>query len=320
MKKTYLSGTFLSMVLLLSGCGDPEPIYETITKPWNKEATLEFTSSTYQEVGKGEETAEFTFNSSQEHFNVASDRSWCTARVEDNCRLIVSVEANTYANNRLATITIVAGYEDNVTAPQTVQVLQKPGDTQLPAIGTILDNGIVFWNSSNAETAGYKIVSLKRMYGKPWSTVQEETGADSKSDAWYNIEQVKLLGHMEDYPAINFCDTLDNGAGWYLPAENEFPDIMMLYNGGTLPTNTKPSLLTQAERDARASFEALIAQNGGDPFNSMGESENGDSYWLSNEQSATNGRYVRVGAYLINNGAKTSTARGARCVRYYNLQ
>ncbi len=313
MKKTYI----IAALLCLAGCkeGDPEIIH--VPSKWNLEATLEFTSEIHKEVGNGTSEATFTFVSSQENFTVTTDRPWCSAEVEENNRLVVSVEPNSYNNERRAVITIVAGIYDNVTAPKTVTVKQAAGATVIPAVGEIYGTGIVYWSSTAIDTAGFRTVSLKRLYGidAQWSTEQAEVGL---TDTKYGANNVAKLTDLSSYPAFNFCDTLPEsmGQGWYLPARDEFTGIMTLYNGGITAVKALP---TSEEQANRATFEALLTRHGGDPFNTD-ITGNGQSYWTSTESNWEDAHYVRVWSYAASTASKTGSARGARCIQYFDMR
>lgn len=302
----------------LVGCSEPEPTYIRNTLPWNKEATLQFISPTSTTIEAAAQEVVFDFVSSQENFEVKSDREWCSATVVDNCKLVVNVDKNEYGNNRMATITIVAGIYDNVTAPQSVSVYQGPGEIAIPKVGDIYGTGVVYWSSTSAVDAGFRVVSLKRAYGLPaqWSIDFNLTGMDDKNNGLNNVAKIEYLN---EYPAFNYCATMaeNGGQGWYLPALNEWDDIMKLYNGGKTPTKGMP---TTEEQNARAAFEKFLAANGGDPFNSFVASTNGDSYWTSTEASLEDAYAVLTWNHKTLNASKTGSKRGARCIQHFDLR
>ncbi|MBR3854311.1 MAG: hypothetical protein IKM41_07155 [Tidjanibacter sp.] len=310
--------TALLTTLLLGGCGEPEPTYVYNENPDNKEAYLKFLSEMSTTVDAKAQEVVFDLVSTHKQFDIKVDRKWCTAEVRDNNKLVVSVEKNEFGNNRVATITIITGIEDNVTAPQSVSVYQGPGEIAIPKVGDIYGTGVVYWASTAAADAGFRTVSLKRAYGlaAQWSIDFQETGMTDKNDGLKNVEKIEFLN---EYPAFNFCATMEEnmGKGWYLPALNEWDDIFLLYNGGITPTKGLP---TAAEQEARAAFEAFLAANGGDPFNAFVASSNGDSYWTSTESSLEDAYCVLTHNHKILEGSKTGSKRGARCVQYFDLK
>ena len=77
-----------------------------------------------------------------------------------------------------------------------------------------------------------------------------------------------------------------------------------------------PGQLPAEEQAARAAFDKVFTDHGGILLNTMGDTENGDSYWASTE--TTDGKkacYIRFGKYASTNNAKTGSARYVRCVR-----
>ena len=315
MKNIYIISVGL---LLLSGCREGEPNEVRTTLPWNLEATLEFTAAVTQYIDNGEAAATFNFTSSQEHFTVTADRPWCRTEVQDNNKLVVTANPNPYNNIRVARVTVVAGIYDNVTAPKTLQVWQEAGSQSIPQVGELYGDGVVYWASAEPDTAGFRVMSLKRQYGinAQWSAEMITTGA---KDPKYGASNRDRITDISSYPAFYFCDTLsrNKGQGWYLPARDEFNDIMKLYNGGTMPAKGLPSA---AEQTKRAAFETFLTANGGDPFNGPDPPANGQSYWTSTESDWETATYVRVWNYAVATGSKSSSARGARCVQYFDLR
>lgn len=315
-KKAYILA--IAVVAMMVGCSEPEPIYVKKPNPWNEEATLTFTSDKSTTVDSQKQEVVFNFESSMDQFEIKTDRAWCTAKVVDNNKLVVEVEKNEFSNNRVATITIVAGVYDNITAPQSVSVYQTPGATAIPKVGDIYGTGVVYWASTEAANAGFRTVSLKRAYGldAQWSIDFQQTGMTDKKDGRKNVEKIEFLN---EYPAFNYCATMaeNHGQGWYLPALNEWDDIFLLYNGGITPTKGLP---TAAEQAKRAEFEAFLAANGGDPFNAFVASSNGDSYWTSTESDLENAYCVLTHNHKTLEGSKTGSKRGARCIQHFDLK
>ncbi|MBP3383209.1 MAG: hypothetical protein J6K78_04800 [Tidjanibacter sp.] len=316
-KRTHI---FIAAVVavMVAGCSQPEPIYVKKPNPYNEEAKLEFLSDKTHTVNAEKQEVIFEFKSNMDRFDIQVDRDWCSATVVDNNKVVVEVEKNEYSNNRVATITIVAGIYDNITAPQTITVYQGPGEIALPKVGDLYGAGVVYWVSTAAADAGFRVMSLKRAYGMPaqWSIDFQVTGMTDRLDGRKNMEKIEFLN---EYPAFNYCATMaeNHGKGWYLPALNEWNDILLLYNGGLTPTKGVP---TAAEVAKRNEFESFLAANGGDPFNAYVASSNGDSYWTSTEINEEDAYYVLVYKSSTNGGSKTGSKRGARCVQHFDLR
>ena len=131
-KKAYILA--IAVVAMMVGCSEPEPIYVKKPNPWNEEATLTFTSEKSTTVDSQKQEVVFNFESSMDQFEIKTDRAWCTAKVVDNNKLVVEVEKNEFSNNRVATITIVAGVYDNIPkwATSTAQALSIGQAPRLP--------------------------------------------------------------------------------------------------------------------------------------------------------------------------------------------
>jgi len=316
MKKSIFLITALACGGILTGCqDDPKP---TERDAWNQTTELSFPESE-KTVSKEGGIVVFSMQTNQVAFKLATDDVWYSAYTLDNDKVVVTVQNNRLAIPRTGTIRIQAGPFDNDENVQTLTVSQEPGDIRLPALGDVVNGGIVFWSQEEPVMA-YKVLSLNRIYGTTakWSEEQVVTGATSPTDGEAN-QAVIAARDISKYPSFAFCANMAGG-GWYLPSQNEFLEVVKLFNGGELPSAAKPEALSEQERAARAAFEKKLADNGGDVFNDKPDNDNGNSYWTSTESSDKNGIYVRVGAYATGAGAKTGTARGARCVKYYEVQ
>ncbi|MBR3931758.1 MAG: hypothetical protein IKJ46_04190 [Tidjanibacter sp.] len=306
------------VAMMVVGCSEPEPVYVTKPNPYNEEAKLEFLSENTSTVNAEKQEVCFDFKSNMDCFDIKVDRDWCSAKVVDNNKVVVEVEKNQYNNNRMATITIVAGIYDNITAPQTLTVYQGRGEIDLPKVGDLYGTGVVYWVSSAAADAGFRVVSLKRAYGMPaqWSMVTQFMGM---KDTKFGSKNVEKIDNLDNFPAFNYCATMaeNHGQGWYLPAVNEWSDILVLYNGGLTPTKGLP---TAAEMAKRTEFESFLAANGGDPFNAFVYSSNGDSYWTSTEIDDVEAYYIGVYKNNTTGGNKTSVKRGVRCIQHFDLR
>ena len=315
-KKAYI--IVAAVAAMMVGCTKPDPVYIKKPNPWNEEATLEILSDKTLTIDAKQQEVVFNIEASIPEFEVKVDRDWCTAKVVNGNQLVVEVEKNEFSNNRVATITIVAGVYDNITAPQSVTVYQGPGEIALPKVGDIYGTGVVYWVSTAAADAGFRVMSLKRLYGiqAQWSIDFQVTGMTDRKDGRKNMEKV---ANMSDHPAFNYCATMaeNNGKGWYMPAVDEWDNILLLANGGLPLTKGTP---TDAEKTKRAEFESFLAANGGDPFNAFVASSNGDSYWTSTEIDEEKAYYILVNKCSTTGGSKTGDKRGVRCVQHFDLR
>lgn len=64
-------------------------------------------------------------------------------------------------------------------------------------------------------------------------------------------------------PILEYCKD-----GWYLPARNEMEAVFTAYNGGPSQSiGVKPDAIKQEEKDARAAWDKILTDNGGDVMN-----------------------------------------------------
>ena len=131
------------------------------------------------------------------------------------------------------------GTEDNASSAQSLSKTSAPykvGDYYND--GT--KEGIVF-EVTNGGYSG-KIVSLEQNKCK-WSEKEVDTGATSKRDGMYNMQNIRSLENWQnDYPPFAWCVSL--GDGWYLPALDELKAIyaQLTAINNTLKAKGKPEL------------------------------------------------------------------------------
>ncbi len=116
-------------------------------------------------------------------------------------------------------------------------------------------------------------------------------------------------------PILEYCKD-----GWYIPARREMEEVFNAYNGGASQTpGSKPNAIKQEEKDARAAWDKILTDNGGDVMNAKAETTAGDSYFTSTEaEDATKVYYVRFGQWnpgLTGVKYSASPARYVRCIR-----
>ena len=176
--------------------------------------------------------------------------------------------------------------------------------------------GVVFWVSEDGSSA--KIVSLDRTASTvAWSTAgQTLLGVDNRKDGAVNTAILKASEEADSMPILSFCEA--HGDGWYWPARDELQAVFEAYNGTSFDgaTNQQPGAITDAEKAARAKFDGLLTSNGGTVMNAAADNNNGESYWTSQEDSATKACYVRFGKKAYGtDGTKTNANRYGRCVK-----
>jgi len=243
---------------------------------------------------------------------------WLKAEIEGDKLKITALSENSSSEIRQTTLTVSS-------AKISVEVtVSQSAAKDVNKVGTAYGkDGIYFWrNPDNPKQ--YKVVSAKaekRAWGPQVVAGCPGTTISDSEVACANIR--KLAQYKTDSFALQFCDGL--GGGWHLPNYAEAENLFEAYNGlrfdnkkGSATQNT-PANLTKAEKDARAAFDKVMTSIGGVLLNTAASTENGDSFWLCSENTAgTNAFYFRVGWPGYTHGAKTSTARFARCIKVVN--
>lgn len=262
-----------------------------------------------------------------------SAEEWLEVRVSTANIIFLAKAANEAKTPRGAYVNIIAGPEVYHTTTK-VYVSQEEGIKQVSHLREVHDGGIVFWQNVENEK-DVKIISLSRLKAdKGWctSTVQDvKCNADSLYDGVYNTNAIikvaadNLIDLATNFFAVNYCKSM--GEGWYLPAKNELLDLFAVYNNvktWELASKEKFVDIPDNEKQARRDFEAILAKNGGDVFDSMGEdpAKNGDSYFSSTEDPDNVQKvfYLRVGSLDNVTQTKRGTARYVRCAKKITLE
>lgn len=287
-------------------------------------ATLSVSPSQVGLTSEAGATAEATVTTNKNSYTIAIEGdggTWLSVSQAENKITFTALSQNAGDGPRTATVNVVAGSGDNmVTVPVTVsqqkaitvepfkvgEYITKDGNTALA------EGGIVFWVDP-ADPTKAKIVSLKREslqwtinFASAFGTIDTENG-------YANTQTIAQSEHAIDIPAIQYCK--DRGEGWYWPAKDELIALYDAYNGNHNSTSY-PNALPEEEKASRAAFDKLFTDQGGVILNTVGDTENGDSYWASTETAdGTKAWYVRFGKYVSTNNAKTGSARYVRCVR-----
>ena len=249
-----------------------------------------------------------------EEISVSTDASWCKAEISGLVITVTVLEANPATEKRSANLVI-----DGRRMVKKVPVIQ---DAKLPAslVGTAYGTeGVYFWRNPD-NPYEYKVVSA-RAEKLAWGPATVAGCSGSKLSTEAACEKIRANGDYAtaDY-GLKFCDAL--GEGWNMPNHDDAENLFEAYNSLRFDnkkgpaTVDKPSSITDAERAARAAFEAVLASIGGVPMNSMSPTENGDSIWLC--QEATTGvkaYYFRFGSPSYTTIEKSSTGRFVRCIK-----
>lgn len=272
-------------------------------------------------------TAEATVTTNKKSFAIVVEgegSTWLSA-VQDGDKIkFAALSANTGEETRTATVTVTAGAGDTQ-ATVSVTVNQQKVENEKPAfrIGEFVkmdgdkelaEGGIVFWVEGN----NAKILSLKRS-ATPVNWANEgfvdALGLTDQEDGEANTRKMKESAMAANLPALEYCKD-----GWYLPARNEMEEVFRAYNGGpSQSVGAKPDAIKQEEKDARAAWDKILTDNGGDVMNAKAGNTAGDSYFTSTEaEDASKVFYVRFGQWNPGlTGAKyaKSPARYVRSIR-----
>ena len=239
-----------------------------------------------------------------------SAQEWLSTKIVQRCLTLIYTRNDSGAE-RTARIYLTAGnIEKTVTLTQPVYI--DPADGYV--VGDQIEEGagIIYWTDPTDPTIA-KAVSVARTTGLAWSSDTSASGAGSFTNGAENAEYL----NNEKFAAAYYCSQL--GEGWYLPARDELIELFEAYNGTSAEQATieQPGKISSAEKSARAAFDAYLAAAGGDPMNSGGESENGNSYWSSTEYEldASQAYFVRFGKYVYEPISKTSSTRYVRCIK-----
>ncbi len=262
----------------------------------------------------------------------ADAAEWLSAEITRRC-LTVSYKENTVEEERTGRIGITAGSIQltvTVTQPGYVPSGPEPGPDPDDGIYELYDiyfengvaMGVVFWTSEDKKSA--LVVSLDRTGALvPWSYDGTHVIGTGAGDGAANTSLLLASDEASSIPALEFCSS--HGEGWYWPAMDEMVTLFETYNGTSYDAATKsePANITEAEKEARARFDRLLTDNGGTALNTASETDRGDQYWTSTEQTFTDGvtygSSFRFGkAYASGAGdmmVKTKATRYVRAVK-----
>jgi C-type mannose receptor len=145
-----------------------------------------------------------------------------------------------------------------------------------PSVGTVCADGSIFVGDGNMY-----VTDVDQSAGIEWSTVDQNTEADSSTDGAANQAWIVAYRTLSQYPAFQLCENLNRHGhtDWFLPARYQIRDILHPAIGGS---------------------------NSGD-------------YWASDERDYNSAWVVRIDAGSIyddyKDGRGTSGMKKVRCVR-----
>lgn len=276
------------------------------------------------EEGATKEVTVTTNKSSYTYVVEGEDVTWLKHEQNGDKVTFTALSANTSDEVRKVTVTFTAGSEDNQATSIVTVAQEKVPAAAAFQIGEyvtkdggvdLAEGGIVFWTEGNEA----KILSLKRSETPlNWVTdpnLNTGLGLTDEADGEINTQKMRESSIAASIPALDLCKN-----GWYLPARNELEEIFKVYNGGLASASgLKPNAITPEEKEARAAWDKILTDNGGDKMNAQTETVAGDSYLTSTEAAdATKVYYVRFGQWNPGlSGAKYSgsPARYVRCIR-----
>ena len=253
-----------------------------------------------------------------------TSNTWLSAAQDGDKIKFTTLSKNEGDDVRTGTVTVTAG-SGNAQATVTVTIRQQKEETEVPAfqIGDFVkmdggkelaEGGIVFWVEGN----NAKILSLKHSAtAVNWSDegFMDALGLTDQEDGEGNTKKMRESAIAANIPILEYCKD-----GWYLPARNEMEAVFTAYNGGVSQSvGMKPDAIKQEEKEARAAWDKILTDNGGDVMNEKADNTAGDSYFTSTEaDDASKVFYVRFGQWNPGlTGAKyaKSPARYVRCIR-----
>lgn len=272
-------------------------------------------------------TADVTVSTNKPSFAYVIEgngNTWLSAVQNGDKIKFTTLSKNDGEEDRSTIVTVTAGSGD-AQATVTITIKQLKEQMEAPAFqigdfvkmdgGTELaEGGIVFWVEGN----NAKILSLKRSATAiNWANdgFIDALGLTDPEDGEANTQKMRESAIAANIPILEYCKD-----GWYLPARNEMEEVFKAYNGGSSQSiGLKPDAIKQEEKDARAAWDKILTDNGGDVMNEKAGDTAGDSYYTSTEaDDASKVFYVRFGQWNPGlTGAKyaKTPARYVRCIR-----
>lgn len=271
----------------------------TVTQAEMGAPLLLLSSATANLAKEANSYAEITATTNQTDLSAvvaAGGAAWCTAVFTGSTLKITATSENTDPTPRTTTVTVTGSSAGGTTVSKDVTVSQAG---QGYRVGDFASGGIIFWISE--DQASYKVISLAEATANDarWCTARTPlVGADNLDDGAYNVAKMKAVdATLAMFPAAKFCN--DMGAGWYMPAKNEFTQI---YNAA----------ITAADPTG-GTFNGYITEKGGTGLNYT------TYYFTSSEVSETNATLCRFNAWGFTSLVKDGATRLARCVKKVDM-
>ncbi len=180
--------------------------------------------------------------------------------------------------------------------------------------------GMVFWVDPSDNTCG-KAISLSYASTTSFSTVVDTCYIFSTINGYANTQYfLNAVEDQDNLNAINYCTGL--GDYWYLPALQEWKEVMEVYNNCAIDyvTVARPYAISAEELVARAAFDTMLVRAGGAILNNDKDVDSGLEHWTSSEDPDAYGyqMYLRFGYYGVSSRIKSRTsdmiARGMQII------
>lgn len=266
----------------------------------------------YKNIGS---SATVVINTTADDITAEYDADWLSVDVNNRRVIYTITAANETGEPRIALVKLYSGeWMQEITVTQSEL---EESEIKLLKVGDLTEDGLgmIFWVDPENPEVG-KAISLQRRVGA-CELPYKMNGAFSTVNG---IENTALFASPSPNDAVVFCTSI--GEGWYMPASEELAELFDAYNGiahddpAFVANNAEA--ITDTEKSARAKFEKMLADLGGDPINSAATGA-GESYWSSTEVSTVadgkNAIYVRFGKYLSQGGSKEGSTRYARAMK-----
>ena len=266
----------------------------------------------YKNIGS---SATVVINTTADDITAEYDADWLSVDVNKRRVIYTITAANETGEPRIALVKLYSGeWMQEITVTQ--RELEE-SEIKLLKVGDLTEDGLgmIFWVDPENPEVG-KAISLQRRVGA-CELPYKMNGAFFTVNG---IENTALFASPSPNDAVVFCTSI--GEGWYMPASEELAELFDAYNGiahddpAFVANNAEA--ITDTEKSARAKFEKMLADLGGDPINSAATGA-GESYWSSTEVSTVadgkNAIYVRFGKYLSQGGSKEGSTRYARAMK-----
>lgn len=272
----------------------------------------------YKNIGS---SATVVINTTVDNITAEYNADWLSVDVNKR-RVVYSITAvNETGEPRTTVVKLCSGeWVEEVTVTQREI---EESELKMLKVGQLTEDelGMIFWVDPENPEVG-KAISLKRQSG----VCEVPYKMNNAFSTVNGVANTALFINPGPNDAVTFCTGI--GEGWYMPASGELGDLFDAYNGishkdpAFVANNTEA--ITDTEKSARAAFDKMLTDLGGDPINAAATGA-GESYWSSTEVATVidgkNIIYVRFGKYLSQGGSKEGTriARAMKLVGKYKF-